>query len=378
MGALGRIAREAARVWDRSLDTVILFVTNACGMKCSFCCYAENLNQADDIPTEAMGKIARSIGPFRSLLCSGGEPFLRKDLAQVVGLFRVHAGVETVNIPTSGYYEERVAALVESFFAEPHGTLLNITVSLDGMAEYHDRQRGLPHTFEKAGATLDRLRALRERFPLLRTRVTSVVVGDALGDNLDEIDRLIDHVAQRHEVDEHGIGIARDLHVRTSRHERHAPYIDGFHRLVRKASGLYNHRRTANRPKRPALPAGLMRHVTSALDEVYADVVRGRVHGQPWPFPCVAGESILVIDGAGSLKACELRDEVVDLRQHDYDVRAALSGGALKREVEAIRLARCDCIHGCFIGASLNKSPRQYLTGIPARVAWSVLAGGPS
>ncbi|MBI4229253.1 MAG: radical SAM protein [Planctomycetes bacterium] len=378
MGALGRIAHAAARVWDRSLDTLILFVTNACGMKCPFCCYAENLNQADDIPTDAMGKIARSIGPFRSLLCSGGEPFLRKDLAEVVRLFRAHAGVETVNIPTSGYYEERVAGLVESFFSseesEPHGTLLNITVSLDGMAEYHDRQRGLPRTFEKAGATLDRLRALRERFPLLRTRVTSVVVGD----NLDEIDRLIDHVARNHEVDEHGIGIARDLHVNASRHERHAPYVDGFHRLVHKTSVLYNRRGTQNRPKRPALPAGLMRHVTSALDQVYADVVRGRVHGHPWPFPCVAGESILVIDGAGSLKACELRDEVADLRQHDFDVRAALASGAMKREVEAIRGAKCDCIHGCFIGASMNKSPRQYLTRLPARVARSVLTGGPS
>ena len=79
----------------------LLFVTAACNFRCPFCCYADNLNQGGDLSLDQMKAIARTSGRFRNLLVSGGEPFLRKHLAEIFREFRRHCGIEIIEIPTN-------------------------------------------------------------------------------------------------------------------------------------------------------------------------------------------------------------------------------------------------------------------------------------
>jgi hypothetical protein len=97
------------------------------------------------------------------------------------------------------------------------------------------------------------------------------------------------------------------------------------------------------------------------------DVKHDRMMGKLWSFPCTAGRKIWVISGSGSLSACELRDEVIDLRDFGFDVQAAMATGAMEREREQIAIDRCDCIHGCFIGSSLQHSPKAVVTEVAPR-----------
>ena len=103
-------ARHARRVVrDTGLDSLILFVTSTCNLRCGFCCYAEHLNTARDIPLEDLRTLARTAPPFRALLVSGGEPFLRRDLDLVMAAFTAGGerggegpGAEAISIPTNG------------------------------------------------------------------------------------------------------------------------------------------------------------------------------------------------------------------------------------------------------------------------------------
>ena len=103
-----RIARQ------HKFDFLIFFVTGQCNARCHHCFYWNNLG-ADHVglSLEKIEKTARSMPPFRTLLLSGGEPTLRKDLPQLIDIFRRHNGIETVDIPTNGLLPDRIAGLAE-------------------------------------------------------------------------------------------------------------------------------------------------------------------------------------------------------------------------------------------------------------------------
>ena len=86
--------------------------------------------------------------------------------------------------------------------------------------------------------------------------------------------------------------------------------------------------------------------------------------GHLWTFPCTAGRKIVVVNGSGSLRACEHRGEVADLRKFDFDYAKAMTTGAMEKEIAQIHQDHCDCIHGCFVGNSLQHSPRTIVTKV--------------
>ena len=86
---LGSEIREwrATAKRQRTPVHLILFVTDQCNAKCVTCFYWENLNQGESLQPEHIENISRSLGRLLWLDISGGEPFLRKDLAWVCHKF---------------------------------------------------------------------------------------------------------------------------------------------------------------------------------------------------------------------------------------------------------------------------------------------------
>ena len=360
---VGGVASEVRRVFNQSeLDSLILFVTNACNLRCGFCCYADNLNQARDIPFESMLKISETMPQFRCLLLSGGEPFLRRRLDEIMLAFVRNNGITSISIPTNGWYLERTEQVCTSFLEQCSGVTLTLNFSVDGLEDTHNAIRGKDKTFANLCATIEHLAPLRERYPDLRFRINSVVTPD----NIDEMKATIDFFHERYELDEHGLEIVRDLHVVGAHHDspEKKAIADRFVELVRYSFDLYFKSGTPRRGKLGYLPEGMSNALNYAHNLAMAEVRRDRINGELWSFPCTAGRKILVIDGSGSLSACEHRDEVVDLRELDFDVAKALAGSAMSDEREQIRKDRCDCIHGCFIGNSLQHSPRSVVTQV--------------
>lgn len=86
---------------------------------------------------------------------------------------------------------------------------------------------------------------------------------------------------------------------------------------------------------------------------------------RPWPMPCTAGETTIVIDHDGSFRSCELRARLGNLADYGFDLGAALHSAAMQREVAAIPGDRCWCTHSCFIHTSTKFSPKVMLFHIP-------------
>jgi len=357
------IMREFKRAVNQTdLDTLILFVTNACNLSCGFCCYADNLNQTRDISFDNLIKTSETMQKFRCLLLSGGEPFIRPKLDEIMLAFARNNGISSIAIPTNGWYTDRMEQMCKSFLEQNHDVMLTISFSVDGLEATHNAIRGKPETFSKLCETLELLSPWREKYPNLRLRAHSVVTPDNIG----ETAATVDYFFNKYDLDEHSLEIVRDNHMIGARHE--APEKQAmakqYMELIRYTYDLYYKNNRTRRGKLGYLPDGLTNLLTYAHVLASNQVKHDRIMGKLWSFPCTAGRKILVIDGSGSLRACEHRDEVIDLRKFDFDMGKALATGLMQQEVDKIKKDRCDCIHGCFVGSSLQHSPKAILTNV--------------
>ena len=165
MNAVDRIVRHARITWRNYRDLpsppfLILFINSICNQKCEHCFYWRNLNRKDDLTTEEMFALSRSLGRIENLNLSGGEPFLRPEFGEICRQFIRHNKVRQIYVPTNGYFTDRTVKQITETLKEPSLDLFVAEISLDGLGEFHNKFRGSPGAFDKAMQTYDALAIL--------------------------------------------------------------------------------------------------------------------------------------------------------------------------------------------------------------------------
>lgn len=135
--AMGQYLHNRATGRPTSLT---LEITKRCNSTCNFCPYWE----ADEV--EEVKDFTPVIEYFQPLHTSitGGEPFLRKDLLEIVRQVKGVPGFRYIGLYTNGWLltEKNLAALTEAGVNQ-------IQISLNFPDERHDRERGMPGLFKK-------------------------------------------------------------------------------------------------------------------------------------------------------------------------------------------------------------------------------------
>jgi MoaA/NifB/PqqE/SkfB family radical SAM enzyme len=110
---------------------------------------------------------------FRALefvYLSGGEPFLRADLAQIISCIDELKPRCLIYVATNGFLTDHVVATVGKILAfHPR---FQVGISLDGIGEAHDQMRRVAGAF---GKTCKTIRALRKNFPQLHIQGTMTI-----------------------------------------------------------------------------------------------------------------------------------------------------------------------------------------------------------
>ena len=112
MNLLQRVARHerltaASYARRPSPPFLVLFVNSICNMKCEHCFYWQELNQRDDLTFDEIVALSRSLGPIENLNLSCGEPFLRRELADICRQFIRHNQVRQIYVTTNGWYTKK-------------------------------------------------------------------------------------------------------------------------------------------------------------------------------------------------------------------------------------------------------------------------------
>src|SRR4051812_6266032 len=140
---------------DRLPMGAVYEATMRCNLHCEFCYVGDLLNIEGEWREElAMDALQRAFpdGTGVQVNLTGGEIFMRKDIMDVLALFR-DKGYTCGYLTTNGTIitDERAEALAR---LAQTGFLRHISVSIDGPGEHHDRARGQTGTFERTAAGL--------------------------------------------------------------------------------------------------------------------------------------------------------------------------------------------------------------------------------
>jgi len=346
------------RVRSPQFQSLFLFVTSRCNSLCRTCFYFDKLNSPDDLTFDEIARVSETAPPFRKLWLSGGEPFLRAELAEIVGMFASRNGVGNVNLPTNGLLPDKMFPTMDRMLELAPNASIDLNFSIDGLPETHDRIRGVPHGFERTLATIreaaKRYRGVRR----LRRNVLTVITRE----NCEEIAPLAE-LLRGEEIDgqyfEVVRGAAPDPTLKTLTRGRVAELHD-------QAMALHRHYANPLFAHLPPGVRGLARLYYLGNLRFHYDLHEQCLDGPtPWPMRCTAGETTLVIDHNGKFRACEMRGIIGDLHDYGFDVQRALQSEAMRSEVSAIPGANCWCTHSCFIQESSKFSTRVQLGTIP-------------
>ncbi len=358
------LTQRNTRVWrirrKRKLNTIIFFVTSRCNATCETCFYWEELNRPGDLSWDEIVKLSQTTPPFTDLWFSGGEPTLRKELPEIIDLFVRNNGVRYVNLPTNGLKPNRIYEIAEQVLSRNPDLELHINIALDGLRESHDFMRGVPGNFERALESGRLLRKLKARFGLrLIVNINTVITRD----NLDEILPLAELILVERISDGHYFNLIRgdskDPALKQVEREKLRRIYSELPRIQwTYAEGMFDDRiRLIKWIKKAAYVGTLTFHHRTQFQNLD--------NPSAWPMPCTAGETSAVIDFDGRVRACELRQPIGNLRDHEMNFKVFWESPAPARETRQIQCDQCWCTHVCFIHDSLRYSYKAMLLEVP-------------
>jgi MoaA/NifB/PqqE/SkfB family radical SAM enzyme len=309
-------------------------------------------NGGKELNIEEIRKISYSLGRFSRLFISGGEPFLRDDIAEICEIFYLQNKIRSIHLPTNGFYTDRIYNYAYNILQKCPEVRLTVGISLDGLEETHERIKGIKGSFEKAVETTKRLSALKEEFDNLNIYIITVVNNM----NLKEITRLSEFVKNNLPVDGHGPSPMRGTSYDKALSPPAPEEWDELSKELIKYHSYWNKKRAAS-----GFKAFLATNRTRYLHKTYTAVLKGK----KLPFKCLAGTIIGVLEPDGDVKLCELTDAVGNVRSANYDFRTILLSGRAREMKKKIK--DCACTHTCFLGPSINMNllcmSRAYLSG---------------
>jgi len=83
----------------------IFYPTSRCNLSCSHCFYHDSLNKKfNELSIEEINKFTKTMDPLLHLIITGGEPYLREDIDEIVKIFYENTKVPIISIPSNGFF----------------------------------------------------------------------------------------------------------------------------------------------------------------------------------------------------------------------------------------------------------------------------------
>jgi len=134
-------------------------VTYRCNSRCKTCNIYKK--HSEEMKPEEYDKIFKSIGSSAYwVTMSGGEPFLRKDLVEIIQAIYNRSKPKIINIPTNGLLCERIPEKVKEIAQSCPKSTLVINLSIDAIGKKDDDIRGIEGAYDKAIKTYESLKKL--------------------------------------------------------------------------------------------------------------------------------------------------------------------------------------------------------------------------
>lgn len=138
------------------IDAVVA-VTYRCDSRCNMC----NIWQLEPGMELAPAEYRKLPRTLRDVNITGGEPFLREDIVELVRVIDEHCNHPRIVISTNGFQRRRIMHAAPELMRI--GRRVGLAVSIDGIGDIHNEIRGMPGGFDMAIETLKQLKRIGYR-----------------------------------------------------------------------------------------------------------------------------------------------------------------------------------------------------------------------
>ncbi|MFZ0389049.1 MAG: radical SAM protein, partial [Calditrichia bacterium] len=298
----------------------------SCNSRCRTC--NVYLKRVDNFTLEEYDKLFTSLGkaPYWFTF-SGGEPFLRQDIADIIKLAYDRCEPGIINIPTNGSLYHRIPGLAEKIIKSCPNSEIIINLSLDHIGKQHDEIRGFPENFERAMKTYDGLKELR-KYPNFTVGIHTVISNF----NVEEFQEIYKGLIQLEpdsyitEIAEERVELGTIGEGITPTHEKYSKAIDFLRNEMKskKSKGVAK--------------------VAQAFRYEYYQLVKDILLQQTQVIPCFAGILSAQVSPDGEVWPCCIRgDSMGNLRENDYDFKKVWRSGQAARIRKSIKNKECHC-----------------------------------
>ena len=328
---------------------IIFFVTGRCNARCKMCFYEENMRRGigadNELSLDEYEKISKNIKLINILGISGGEPFLRDDLSEIIKILYKNCKPLVVDLPTNSYFTDRVVTQVEAIVSDCREMIVDIQLSIDGPEDIHNEIRGLKDGYKRLKDTYKALLPLKKRYNNLRVKAC-VVYSHYNQDHIEELFHILDR--DFNELDRvvfsvtHGsVSNKESLDFDWNRYFTFCGQI----RQTAKVKSIKDFHSI----------------LTLALRMIKNDYLKEILVKKDFYKLCGAGKKVIVINETGKVFPCEpIWHSVGELRENNYDLDAILYSEEMKEFNRNIKRGRCTCHWGLPLSNNLIYKPAYY------------------
>ena len=249
---------------------ITLIVTQRCNARCIMCnSYANPTKPGDEISINTM----RRIPPSNFIQITGGEPFVRTDIEEIVKTLLPRT--KRLMINTNGYYTDRILELCRKY------PQLVMRVSIDGRKEVHNSIRRI-EIYDAAMKTLTELKRIGDK-----DLGMSITLQDT---NYNEL------LPMYHKAREIGIDFGTSVVHNSFYFSKDDNQITNEKKMEEAMHQLVQEQLSSNRKKDWARA-------------FYNDVSIKYINNQPLPIHCDAGFSSFIIDSESNILPCNMTKE---------------------------------------------------------------------
>ena len=337
--------------WPKKLPfNYTLSVSYNCNSRCKTCNI--HARKANELSLEEWRKVFANIdkAPFWTTI-SGGEPFLREDLPELVQSLYDRCRPSIINIPTNGLLVNRIGQATEKIAKHCGNAQIVVNVSIDEIEDRHDLIRGVPGNYQKALQTFRTLKALS--VPNLSVGIHTVISRY----NVDRIPEIYEGLRPLN-PDSYITEIAEEREELCTIGSNITPSVETYSRAIDYLTDRlqYEHFSQVGR-------------ITRAFRVEYYRMVKKVLEEHRQIIPCYAGFASAQIAPDGDVWMCCIKARSIgNLRDFDYNLKNIWFSEKAKAMRRGIRNGECYC-------PLANASYTNMLHNFPSllRAGWNLL-----
>ena len=304
-----------------------LIVTYRCNAKCYMCnTWQHPSKKEEEFVPDIVNKIPNGL---KFINITGGEPFLRDDLDQIV-----HAAIKKTKrlvISTNGYFTKKIVRVAENF-----GNKIGIRISIEGLPAANDELRGIKNGFDHGLRTLVALHDMG-----MKDIGFGITVSDRNAKDMIELYRLAN---------------AMDVEFATA--TIHNSYYfhkhDNRYENVEMVAGEFE--KIANELLKTGKPKNWFRAYFNMGLAI-------KVRGGKQPLPCEVGTDVFFLDPLGNIMPCNGSDEPMIMGNLNAQAFDEIWNG---EKADEIREKVKNCTKECWMIGSASPAMKKRVL-VPAK-----------